>query len=156
MSISSRLKQYMDGQGVHYETVPHPWSVAPIQAAHRAHVSDEQTAKSVVIHHEMGYVLAVVPSTYRVELGQVQAAIGKRLGLASESEVGSVFGDCDRGAVPPVGIVWGVDTIVDESLLGMPEVYFEGGDHRTLVHVSGDVFGRLMKDARRARIGHHA
>jgi Ala-tRNA(Pro) deacylase len=75
--------------------------------------------------------------------------------LATEDETAKLFDDCDRGAIPPVGSVYGLSVVVDESLDNVPEVYFEGGDHATLVHVTGDAFRRLMKDARRFRISHH-
>jgi Ala-tRNA(Pro) deacylase len=113
-------------------------------------------AKSVVIHHELGYVLAVVPSTHRVELGTLQDVLDKRLGLATEGEVTTLFSDCEIGAIPPIGAAYGVPVVLDESLGDAPHLYFEGGDHKSLVHVSGDAFRVLTKDARRARFSHHA
>ena len=154
MSIANKLKQYLVGQGVAYDIVEHPRSVTASESAHRAHVLADQMAKSVVVHFDQGYALAVVPCTSRVELGRVQKELGKRLGLASESEIGDVFKDCDMGAVPPIGAAYGLEVIVDAHLMEEPDIYFEGGDHRALVHVSGDGFNRLLKDARRARIGH--
>ncbi len=77
------------------------------------------------------------------------------LGLATEGEIADLFDDCDLGAVPPVGAAYGLSVVLDESLVDAPEVYFEGGDHTTLVHVAGDAFGTLMSDARRGRFSHH-
>ena len=156
MSIANRLKNYIDGQGVRYDTVEHPRSLTAVASAHNAHVPARHMAKSVVVHHELGYAIVVVPSTYRVELGRVQDELGKRLGLASEEEIGGVFEDCDMGAVPPVGAAYGLEVLVDDSLLHEPEVWFEGGDHRTLVHVDRDGFNRLLRNAKRGQIGHQA
>jgi Ala-tRNA(Pro) deacylase len=111
-------------------------------------------AKCVLVHHESGYALAVVPSTHRVELGVLQDLLDRRLGLASETEVGTLFDDCDIGAVPPIGAAYDVPVILDESLGDATDIYFEGGDHRTLVHVSGTDFRNLTSDARRARFSH--
>ncbi|TGT84562.1 YbaK/EbsC family protein, partial [Mesorhizobium sp. M5C.F.Ca.ET.164.01.1.1] len=96
------------------------------------------------------------PSTHRIELGTLQSIMDKRLGLASEDEVVSLFGDCDVGAVPPIGAAYDVPVILDESLGAADDVYFEGGDHRTLVHVSGKDFRNLTTDARQARFSHPA
>ena len=82
--------------------------------------------------------------------------LGKRLGLASEDEVAKLFEDCDRGAVPPIGAAYGVPVVIEEGLVNAPEVYFEGGDHATLVHVSGEAFRKLMKQARAAQFSHPA
>jgi hypothetical protein len=46
--------------------------------------------------------------------------------------------------------------LVDESLDGPADPYFEGGDHSTPVHVQRDAFQTLTKDARRARFSHPA
>jgi Ala-tRNA(Pro) deacylase len=59
-----------------------------------------------------------------------------------------MFPDCARGAIPPVGACYGLDVIVDASIDRQPELYFEGGDHATLVHMSQADFGRLNRDAR--------
>jgi Ala-tRNA(Pro) deacylase len=121
-----------------------------------AHIPGNQVAKSVVVHHELGYVLAVVPSTHRVELGTLQDLLDKRLGLATEAEVTTLFNDCEAGAIPPVGAAYGVPVILDQSLGDVSDLYFEGGDHKSLVHVSSDAFRLLTKDARRARFSHQA
>ena len=121
-----------------------------------AHVPGSRMAKSVLIHHELGYALAVVPSTHRIELGTLQDVMDKRLGLASEDEVVTLFDDCDVGAIPPIGAAYDVPVILDESLGDAADIYFEGGDHKTLVHVSGRDFRNLTKGARRARFSHPA
>jgi Ala-tRNA(Pro) deacylase len=156
MTIANRLRQYLESEKISYDIVAHARTATSSRTAQAAHLSGELVVKSVVVHHELGYVLAVAPSTHRVELGTLQALLDRRLGLATEDETAKLFDDCDRGAIPPVGSVYGLSVVVDESLDNVPEVYFEGGDHATLVHVTGDAFRRLMKDARRFRISHHA
>ncbi len=156
MTIAHRLKRYLDSEGIRYDVVAHPRTMTSRDSAQAAHVPGDRVAKTVVVHHELGYVLAVVPSAHRVELGTLQDVLEKRLGLAAESEIAKLFDDCDLGAVPPVGAAYQLPVIWDESLAAVPEVYFEGGDHTTLVRVSGDAFRALMKDARRARFSHLA
>ncbi|MDI7861232.1 aminoacyl-tRNA deacylase [Rhizobiaceae bacterium n13] len=151
MTIAKKLQDYVESQGVSYDTVSHHRTATTSQTAQAAHVPGSKLAKSVVIHHETGYVLAVVPSTHRIDLSSLQTTLDKRLGLASEDEVALLFTDCDVGAAPPVGAAYGIPAILDESFKDANDVYFEGGDHRTLVHVSGRDFHQLMKDA---RVGH--
>ncbi|GAU82283.1 aminoacyl-tRNA deacylase [Bosea sp. BIWAKO-01] len=154
MTIAKKLQAYIDGEGIAYDTVAHHRTATSSQSAQAAHVPGSRMAKSVVVHHEAGYVLAVVPSTHRIELSTLQDVIHRRLGLASEDEVSSLFVDCDLGAVPPIGSAYDVPVILDESLHDARDVYFEGGDHKTLVRVSGPDFRNLMKDARVARFSH--
>jgi Ala-tRNA(Pro) deacylase len=156
MTISVRLQQYLDSQDVSYDAVPHRRTVTNAGSAHAAHIPEANVAKPVVVHHEDGYVLAVVPSTHRVELGALRDILGRRPGLATEAEIARLFDDCEIGAVPPVGAAYGLPVLVDESLDGATDLYFEGGDHSTLVHVRRDAFQTLTKGARRARFSHPA
>ena len=68
MHVADRLKHYLDDQHVACDLVPHPRTLTAMQSAHAAHVPSECMAKAVVVHHELGYLLAVVPSTHRVSL----------------------------------------------------------------------------------------
>jgi Ala-tRNA(Pro) deacylase len=156
MTIAKRLKAHLDAEGVRFDTVDHPRTATTSESAQAAHVPGDRLAKTVVIHLEDGYVLAVVPSSHRVDLGDLQELLGRRLGLAAETEVSELFEDCDVGAAPPVGAAYGVPVVVDRSLAGLDRVWFEGGDHRTLVSVAGADFDRLMRDARRGSFSHSA
>ncbi|MER9656095.1 aminoacyl-tRNA deacylase [Mesorhizobium sp. M0152] len=156
MTIANKLKDYIDRKGISYDTVAHHRTATSRQAAIAAHVPGSIMAKSVLVHHDLGYALAVVPSTHRIELGALQRVMDKNLGLATEDEVVSLFGDCDTGAVPPIGAAYDVPVILDESLGDAADIYFEGGDHKTLVHVSGKDFRNLTTDAHQARFSHPA
>jgi Ala-tRNA(Pro) deacylase len=74
-------------------------------------------------------------------------AEGRGEDLAEEDELGRVFDDCAVGAVPP-GLGYGVATIVDEALEAQPDIYFEAGDHASLIHMDGAEFTRMMRNAR--------
>ncbi|MEI9422325.1 aminoacyl-tRNA deacylase [Mesorhizobium sp. Cs1299R1N1] len=156
MTIARKLQDYIAGKGVAYDTVAHHRTSTSSQTAQAAHVPGRRLAKSVLVHHEMGYALAVVPSSHRVEFNTLQDVVDRRLGLASEDEIGEVFSDCDIGAVPPLGAAYGVPVILDESFGAEDDVYFEAGDHKTLVHVTGGDFRNLLRDARVARFSHPA
>ena len=154
--IANKLQQYLTDHHIPYEVVPHTRSATSSETARVAHVPGSKVVKSVVIHHELGYMLALVPSTHRVELDTLQNILDRRLGLAREEDVAPIFDDCAVGAIPPLGDAYDVPVLVDESLAGASDMYFEGGDHATLVHVSGDAFHELTREARRARFSHPA
>ena len=68
-----------------------------------------------------------------------------------EEQVETLFLDCEPGSVPALGAAYGLNVVVDDSLAQQPDIYFEGGDHANLVHISGTSFQKLMKDARHGR-----
>lgn len=151
MTIGRKLKEYLADSRVAYDLVEHPRSEGSTHTARAAHVPGDCLAKSVVLNDGDGYVLAVLPSTQKVDVGALEQTLGRRLGLASEDEIGRLFDDCMTGAIPPTGIAYDVETVVDESLERKPEVWFEGGDHRTLIHLNQSGFQRLMTEARHAQ-----
>ena len=150
--ISSRLFQYFDQRGVRYEVSEHRWSRSSAQTARLAHVPPRLVAKSVILEDEVGVVMAVIPADRFVMVGRLASLLGRHdLHLSDENRIASVFGDCDRGAVPPVGMAWGIETVVDEELEGHDVVYLEGGDHRRLLRMPGPQFVELMRVARHGR-----
>lgn len=146
--IASRLKHHLEARGLPFGTVRHPYTATASECAEAAHVPGDHLAKSVLIHMEEGPMLAVIPSSHSVDLRALQSLMKRRLGLAPEQELTQVFDDCDPGAAPCVGAAYHVPTVIDDSLSGLDTVWFEAGDHKTLVEMKGDDFDRLMKDAR--------
>jgi Ala-tRNA(Pro) deacylase len=148
MSIPSRLSDYFDEHQVLYEVCEHRWSRSSAQTARLAHVPPRSIAKSVILEDDAGFVMAVVPADKYVMLGRLGHLLGRHeLHLSDEQRIAALFADCVRGAVPPVGMAWGVDTVVDEELERHDPVYLEGGDHQRLLRMSRDHFRSLMKDA---------
>ncbi len=147
MAMSTILKNYLAERGVEYTVRPHHRTEDSSHTAEATHVPGDRLAKAVMLEDDEGYVMAVIPSTHRVSLGHVHHRLERRLGLATEGELKTLFPDCDLGAIPPLGGAWGVDTCVDEALLQQPEVWFEAGDHVAVVRVSGTQFRMLMTEA---------
>jgi Ala-tRNA(Pro) deacylase len=156
MTIASTLRRHLESQGIAYEVLDHPLTGSASETAQSAHISGNRMAKAVVLRDRGdGYLLAVVPATHHLSLEMMQAWLGRSVALASEQEIGKLFPDCDLGAIPPVGGAYGLDMVLDDSLTGLDEVFFEGGDHRTLVKVGGEQFRRLMSGARHGRFSTH-
>lgn len=148
MSIPSRLSSYLDERGARYEIHTHQPSRSSAETARTAQVLPHQLAKSVILEDDIGCVMAVVPADKTVMLGHLSQLLGrKELRLSDENRIASMFQDCDLGAVPPVGMAWGMETIVDDELEASDVVYMEGGDHERLLRMSHDQFHDLMSVA---------
>jgi Ala-tRNA(Pro) deacylase len=153
MAIAISLQQYLDGRGVSYDVSTHEWARSAAAAAHAGAVPEDNLAKGVLMRREDGYLLAIVPASCRVQLEALSQWLDQPIVLATEIEASTIFGDCERGCVPPVGGAYDLMTVMDDSLEGFRDIYFDGGDHRTLVHLSGGDFQRLMHDVPHAHIG---
>jgi len=155
MAIASRIVNYLVEQDVDFDLLDHPYSATSMESAQLAHVSGDRIAKSVVLEDEHGYLLAVLPASCRVDLGELHRQTQRNLGLATEYELVALFNDCEPGAVPPLGPVYDIETIIDDTLAEQPDIYFEAGDHEHLVHVSGESFEALLGEAQHTDFSRH-
>lgn len=148
MAIAITLQQYLDKSGIEYDVLPHAHTETSLDTAQTTHVPPEQIAKSVVLEDEGGYLIAVIPASHHINLGQLSRQLERRLGLATEDELAGLFHDCEMGAIPPIGEAYQMEVVMDDSLEKCPDVYFEAGDHIDLIHVRGPAFLQLMQHAR--------
>ena len=155
MTIAASVQKHLVREGVSYQVIEHTRTLDSAHAAQAAHVPGAQLAKGTVLKDDQGFVIAVVPATRKVDLGALHRRFGRPLGLATEDELNGLFRDCEPGAVPPLGAAYGIDSVLDDSLMEESDVYFEAGDHCRLVHVSGIDFRKLMADAPHGDISRH-
>lgn len=154
MAVAYTVIDYLQKNGIAYSVVAHSHTYSSKQTANTAHVPAERLAKAVVLTDPKGYLMVVVPSNRYVEVRTLSKKLGRELALAEEVRIAPVFTDCELGAIPPIGPAYGMETVVDDSLVGQPEIYFEAGDHEELVRVRGEEFLRLLREAQHGQFSH--
>ena len=152
MAIALSLQRYLDGRGCSYKVVPHERTHHAADTARVSDVSQDNLAKGVLMKRKDGYLLAIIPASCHVDLDAVAAFIRHPVGLATEEEVAAVFADCEVGSIPQVASAYGLTAVMDDGLDGLNELYLDGGDHCTLVHLNGRDFHRLTADVPHAQI----
>ena len=155
MPIAEALRRCLEQNNIDYEILSHRPTASASQAGEASHVSGEKIAKGVLVKDNEGYTLAVLPASHHARLREIGQALESLVGLATDQEVGQIFTDCVLGAIPPIGAAYGLKTVVDEKLYELEDVYFEGGDHTSLVRVNMDAFSKLMARAQRAHFAKH-
>ena len=150
MSVASRVKWFLDINRVEYEVIAHPYSETSLGTAEMASIPSGKMAKAVLLEDDRGYVMPVLPASSRLDLEKVNRELRRDLQLASEDDAEVLFFDCAAGAIPPMGTAYGIPTIIDDRLLGIGDIYFEGGDHVDLIHMDGVDFFALIPDANHA------
>ena len=153
MSIAPTLQQYLAHRHVEYDVIPHTATASSVPTAAACHIPADYLAKGVVLRTGDGYVLAVLPASQRIRRADLRGTLGEDFELASEHEIDQLFRDCAPGAVPPVGECYGLDLVIDDSIREQLDVYFEGGDHSTVVHMSQAQFALLTEGAPHGRFG---
>ncbi len=150
MSIAITLERYLDERNVKYDVIAHAPTNSSMQTAKTCRISGDRLAKAVLLRDDIGYAVAVLPASHHIEISELKKQFGSDVELAREHEIEELFEDCVRGAIPALGECYGLDVLVDDSIEEQPEVYFEGGDHETLVHMTHGEFAGLIAAARHA------
>ncbi len=155
MAIPQTVLDHLHRFHVAFSLIEHPYASSTRELAMVSHVDRSHIAKAVVLEDGQGPVCVVIPGDRWLRLHHVQAALGRdELRLADERHIERWFPDCDPGAVPPLGMAYGVETVMDEALWSLARVYMESGDHRHLIVVSAAGFHRLMVGVRRGHFSH--
>lgn len=141
-----RLTEFLDHEHVKYTTLTHSPAFTAQEIAACAHVSGKELAKTIVVHLDGRLALAVAPADQKIalpELGKAAGDVNAR--FASEDEFKDSFPDCELGAMPPFGNLYGMDVYLAEPLTEDKEIAFNAGSHTELIKMPLQDFERLVK-----------
>jgi Ala-tRNA(Pro) deacylase len=150
-----RIGDFLAEQRVAFECLLHPPAYTAQKRAKYLHVPGRRVAKGVLLAGPRGYFLAVLPATHRVDTRRLAQELDGAVRLATDREVGEVFRDCEWGAVPAFGSLYGLPTVLDEELPPDAGIVMEGHSHGEAVQLLCRDFERL-EQPRRLRFAHKA
>lgn len=141
----SKLKEFLDSENVQYLVISHSPAFTAQQIAASAHVKGRELAKTVMVRIDGHLAMAVLPASQKVDLDRLREAAGAdQVELASEREFRDYFPDCDLGAMPPFGNLYGLEVYVADGLTEDDEIAFNAGSFTELVRMSYGDFERLV------------
>jgi Ala-tRNA(Pro) deacylase len=130
MALHAAITSFLEQRRVPFTTFSHRAAFTAQGQAAASHVPGWHWAKSVVCVADGQPVFAVLPAPCVIDLERLKALTGvKELRLADEDEMSRLFPDCEVGATPPFGVLYGYRVFVDRALVGDPEMVFDGGNH---------------------------
>jgi Ala-tRNA(Pro) deacylase len=147
--LVERAQRLLETGGIPYEILPHREAYTAQGIAAAVHVSGWVFAKVVLVRAPAeGPVMVVVPASCRLDLGAVARVLGKpSVALVSESEMQSLFPDCETGAEPPFGSLYGLPVWVDACFPEAGDIAFQAGNHHEVVRVRYVDWARLARPA---------
>ena len=146
MPILGKLKEFLDANRVAYEVRTHIPAFTAQEIAAAQHVPGREMAKVVILRAGGEFLMAVLPAPYLVDVQALAKAAGKPdLKLAAESDFAALFPQCERGAMPPFGNLYGLPVWVDGSLARDKEIWFNAGTHDQTVHMAYADFVRVVQ-----------
>jgi Ala-tRNA(Pro) deacylase len=145
MALSERLRKLLERNNIQYEVLPHREAFTSQEVANTSHVAGRLLAKPVIVREsEDRWYMAVVPATEHVSLAAVHRVTGRARGrLATEEELRRLFPDCELGAMPPIGALYGIPSYLDEGLRRNEDIYFQAGNHHEIVRMKFADYERL-------------
>jgi Ala-tRNA(Pro) deacylase len=145
MSLS-RLRDFLDSYSIQYVQVSHSLAYTAQGVAALAHIPGKELAKTVIVDVDGILAMAVVPASRQVDLDRLRnAAAARSVEIALEAAFRHCFPDCETGAMPPFGNLYGMTVYADEELARDREIAFNAGTHRDLVRMSWADYETLVR-----------
>ena len=133
----SSLMRWLESEGIDHELHEHDRSLTALATA-RAEGVDPSTFEKVVWVRsaEGGDALMVLDADDHLDLGKAREVLKSgKVKLVSEDEIEQLAPDCDPGAMPAVGSLFGLPTYADLHVKDSAEVSFNAGSHTVAVRV---------------------
>jgi Ala-tRNA(Pro) deacylase len=143
---ATKLKEFLDNHGVKYVSIRHSPAFTAAEVATSAHVAGQDFAKTIVVRIDDSFALVVLPASRRLVLADLRELLQTPLvRLATEAEIRGLFPDCELGAMPPFGHLYGLPVYVAESLVNEPEIAFNAGTHTEVIKMNYEDFDGLVR-----------
>jgi len=141
-----KLKEFLDANEVKYVTITHSRAYTAQEIAASAHIKGKELAKVVMVVLDSKLAMAVLPASYQIDFDLLRKATGaSSVRLATEAEFQDLFPECETGAMPPFGNLYGMDVYVAEELAQDEEIAFNAGSHTELIRMAYRDFARLVR-----------
>jgi Ala-tRNA(Pro) deacylase len=141
-----KLKDFLDKEKVKYLVINHSPAYTAQEIAASAHIPGKELAKTVMVKIDGKMAMAVLPASYRVDLAHLRDAVGaKNVTLAGEQEFKDTFPECEVGAMPPFGNLYGMEVYAAASLAEDDAIAFNAGSHKELIRLAYKDFEKLVK-----------
>jgi len=146
MDCKERVRRYLLENNVPFRLEEHYPAYTAQEVAEAEHVPGQQVAKVVMVKADDQMLMLVVPAVRRVDLDMLADFLGRHnLRLAREEEFASFFPDCEVGAMPPFGNLYGLPVYVDVSLTEAPTIIFQAGSHQETMEIAYSDYARLVQ-----------
>jgi Ala-tRNA(Pro) deacylase len=141
-----KLKEFLEANRVKFMVIGHSTAYTTLEAAESAHISGRELAKTVIVKINGKMAMVVLPASHNIDFDRFKETSGfENIELANEDDFMDLFRDCEIGAMPPFGNLYGMKVFVEPSLAEDKEIAFNAGNHRELIKMSFEDFDKLVR-----------
>ncbi|MGC8120394.1 aminoacyl-tRNA deacylase [Marinobacter sp. VGCF2001] len=143
---AKQLKTFLDEAGVEYMCLSHPPAFTAQELAHHVKIAGDRVVKTVILELDGKMAMLVMPATWRIRWDRLGKILDTDfVDLADEQAFQDRFPDCEVGAMPPFGNLFGMSVYCAEVLTGQPELAFSAGSHTESIHMKTRDFLNLVQ-----------
>jgi Ala-tRNA(Pro) deacylase len=144
--LLSWIVELLKSERIPYTCFKHVPAYTAQEEAAVSHIQQSCWAKVVICIADEQPVQAVLPAHRRVDLEEIRLLTNAAmLRLAREEEIATLYPECEVGAMPPFGALYGHRVFVDRCLVGEPEMVFNAGTHTEAICMHYGDFAELAK-----------
>lgn len=142
---ATKLKEFLDRRGVKYVSIRHSLAYTAPEVAELTHIAGSDFAKTVIVNIEGEKAMVVLPAHRKIVLSDLRdLLLSDEVELASEGEFRDYFPDCELGAMPPFGNLYGMPVYFEKSLMSHAEIAFNAGTHQEIIKLATSDYIRLV------------
>lgn len=143
---AATLKSFLESRGVSYDCIEHVPAFSAPDVAASAHMDSHTFAKTIIVKIAGQMAMVVLPADRKIVVPDLRELVERHdVELATEDEFRRRFPDCEVGAMPPFGNLYGLPVYVAQSLADEPMIAFNAGTHREVIRMSFADFAELVR-----------
>src|SRR6266481_3051304 len=141
-----KLKEFLDKEKIKYVSIVHSPAYTAQEVAASAHITGRELAKTIIVELDGQMAMAILPANRKIVLQDLREVTGSdQVKFASEEEFKERFPECETGAMPPFGHLYGMEVYVAESLSDNDDIAFNAGSHTEVIKMACKDFERLVQ-----------
>ncbi len=144
--IPERISSFLDEHGTAYRLLSHRPDTTARETAIDTTTPLGEFAKSVVMRIDGKHAIIVLAASEMVDLSKAREVFGTHdVHLVEEETLQDLFPDCELGAEPPLGNLYGLPVYVSPMLSRDQHITFNAGTHTEAMRMSYEDFNRLTE-----------
>jgi Ala-tRNA(Pro) deacylase len=141
-----KLKEFLDQEKIKYVSIVHSPAYTAQEVAASAHITGRELAKTVIVQLDGEMAMAVLPANRKIVLQDLREVTGSdQVKFVAEDDFKKKFPDCETGAMPPFGNLYGMEVFAAASLADNEDIAFNAGSHTEVIRLGYKDFERLVQ-----------
>jgi len=147
VAITRKLRDLLDGAQVSYEVYNRPIALAGQEKGLPGlQCAGARNIEVVMLTVDQTLAMSVVPKKQRIHLPTARISLcSQDTRLADESEFGAYLPQCEIGAIPPFGNLFGLPVYLDPAVARHENISFSAGNFTQTVCISYRDYERLVR-----------